>query len=107
MTDKERTDAACKRLTAEAGKLEDGDPCKVLIAEYLMDKAKNPRVALALCAEEKTLKKLNDKMWELARSRQSGQGAHVADAELFAMADEYYGIGAPAASDVIDVTDLL
>jgi hypothetical protein len=104
--DRELIDRACKKLTEEAAALKNGDPCKVMISEYLMDKVRDDASAGRILAEGKTLKALNGKMWSAAKERKAGNGAHVPDAELMQMADEYYGLDDRRGS-IIDITDML
>jgi hypothetical protein len=108
----EKIDAALKKLTEEAAALSDGNPCKILISEYLMEKITSDRIAALVLAEDKNLEALNGKMWVRAREVKSGQGAHVPDIDLMRMADEYYGLTGPDSADntVIDIatiTDML
>jgi hypothetical protein len=106
----EKIDAALRKLTEEAEELSSGDPCKLLISEYLMDRIVDDSTAELILAEDKTLPDLNQKMWDAAKKRKTGNGAHITDAELCEMADDYYGLAAAAPvgrAPFIDVADLL
>ena len=103
----EKMNAALEKLTKQATSLNDGDPCKVMISEYLMDKITNERIADIILDESKTLSELNKNLWDLARERKSGNGAFISDDELKQIADEYFGLNIQARANVIDLTDLL
>lgn len=102
---------AIAHITDQMMKL--NQPLVQLIEEYLTEICTTEAVAEKLLAEGKTLKELNDRMWSEAAKRKTGQGAYIPEPELYAMAEEYYGIAEEdkqkqhKASDVIDIRDLL
>jgi hypothetical protein len=89
---REKIDAALKKITDEAAALKEGDPCKVLISEYIENKLTNDRIADLILDESKKLSELNKSMWDVASGRKSGNGSYISDSELIQMADAYYGI---------------
>jgi hypothetical protein len=104
----EKINEALKKITEEAGKLKDGDPCKLLISEYVMDKITTDAAAEKVLAEDKKLADLNKKMWDEAHKKKAGNGAHIPDADLMRMADEYYGFAAASGDSLdIDIAELL
>lgn len=86
----ELIDKAIAHITDEAMKL--GDDLSIMIEEHLTNICITEAVANKLLNEEKTLNKLNKNIWDEARKRKNGNGAHIPDAEIFEMAESYYCI---------------
>ncbi|MCC2864894.1 PcfK-like family protein [Anaerovorax odorimutans] len=103
-------DKAIAHITEQMMQLD--QPLMQLIEEHLTGICTTTAVAERLLAEDKSLKNLNDKVWSEARKRKKGDGAYIPESEIFAMAEEYYGIteedkNTPGNAGVIDILDLI
>ena len=100
-------DRAIKKLTEEMMKID--DPLAQMVEEHLTKECTSASVAEKLLAPGKSLKELHKQIWDEARKRKKGNGAHIPDEEIYQMADDYYGIGKASQSrpDTINVLDLL
>lgn len=107
-------DKAIARITDEM--MKENDPLITMLEEHLTSICTTEAVAGKLLQEDKTLKGASQIIWDEARKRRVGNGAHIPDAECCRMAEEYYGIteedkaGGRRPStkpDVIDITQFL
>jgi len=105
-------DRAIEKLTKEM--MEVDDPLITMLEEHLTSICTTTRVAEKILAEGKTLKEVRDKLWEMAKERKKGNGAHIPDAECYHVAEEYFGITeedkigrSKTESNVVDIFDFL
>jgi hypothetical protein len=106
-------DKAIARITDEMMKA--NDPLITMLEEHLTGICTTDAVAEKLLQEEKTLKGASKIIWDEARTRKVGNGAHISDAECCEMAEAYFGITEEdkagcrkaAKQDVIDITQFL
>lgn len=104
------TDRAIEKITKEAMAI--NDPVAIAIEEHLTGLCTSSTVAMKILAEDKSLKAIYDKIWAEAKKRKKGQCAYIPPEEVYAMVDEYYGIGASEqhampAREGVNVLDLI
>lgn len=87
---KELLDKAIAHITDEATKI--NEQLITMIEEHLTNICTNVAVAQKLLNKDKTLEELSKNIWDEARKRKKGNGAHIPDVEIFKMAEKYYEI---------------
>ena len=83
-------DKAIAKITDEAMKID--DPMAFAIEEHLTQLCTSNAVAEKLLAEDKSLKKACDMIWDEAKKRRKGNCAYIPPEEAYAMVDKYYGL---------------
>ena len=108
----EKINNAREKITKESQTI--GSPLANFIEEHINQLCTNEAVAEKVEAKSlrDLIKKIEDMAREQARAKGTGaQSAHISDADVIEMADEFYEIGAAAArpknTDVIDVFDFI
>lgn len=106
-------DKAIAKITDEMIKI--NEDLTNMLEEHLTRICTTEAVAEKLLDDKKSLKELNEKIWEEAQKRRKGKGLYWPDDEICELAEEYYGIteqdkastGVASKKDIIDITDLL
>ena len=107
-------DKAIEKLTKEM--MSAGDPLVTMLEEHLTNICTNEAVANKILAEDKSLKKVRDELWEMARNKKQGSGAFIPDEECYQVAEKYFGIteedksatsNGRSTTEVIDILDFL
>lgn len=103
-------DKAIAHITKQMMEL--NQPLVQAIEEHLTSICTTDAVAGKLLQEEKTLKELNDKIWNKARRQQKKGCAFLREEEVYGIAEDYYEIAeadkkTETKNDVIDIMDLL
>lgn len=103
----EEINRARAKITDESQKI--GGPLAIFIEEHVNSLCTTADVAAKIM--DKNLKDLIKEIENEARKNKTGNVGAVSDADVIAMAEDFYGIGAAArksrTADVIDVFDLI
>ena len=106
---KEKIDAALKKLTEEAEKFGSDNDCMHYLSEYLMNKVTSDESADRILDESKSLKGLEKQIKDIARCKAKDNWACLDNTKVEAVADEYFGLSYSSSSttNILDVTDYL